>query len=153
MEPPAGFGNPRQDPGPLEVFVGQRLPVEEAEDEDPVVGQEVDDRRTHAGGRGADAVLVLGPTVDGQLVGGRRVRVAQHVGPVRRRDPVVPVGEAAGKGLDLAGPSPEHVDPLQESGVEARAVAGAHRRGGPGRLRAATRRARPGRSRSCAWAR
>ena len=109
----AGRSHPRQHPGPLQMLVGQRLALEEPDDEDPVVGQEIDDGRTHPGGCGADAVLVLGPAVHRQLVGGRRVRLAEHVGPVGRRDLVVPVGQTAGQGLDRARPAPERLDPLE----------------------------------------
>ena len=124
----------------MQVLVGQRLAPEEAEHEDPVVGEEVDDGRTHAGGRGADAVLVLGPAIDGELVGGRRGRVAEDKGPVGGRHLVVLVGETPGERLDPAGPTAEDLDPLEEGGVEVSAVAPAHRRRRSGLLRAATRR-------------
>ena len=97
VETPAGQRHPGQDPGLLQVIVGERRALEEAEHEDPVVGEEVDDGRTHAGGRGADAVLVLGPAVDGQLVGRRRGRMAEDIGPVGCRDLVVLVGETPGE--------------------------------------------------------
>ena len=76
-----GVGHPGQDAGPLEVLVGQGHALEEADDEDAVVGQVVDDGRAHPGGGGPDAVLVLGPAVDGQLVG----RTTASSGAPRRR--------------------------------------------------------------------
>ena len=153
MQPPARVRQPRQHARPLQVLVAERLPLEEPDDEDPVVGKELDDGRAHAGGRSADAVLVLGAAVDGQFVSRRWRRVPEDVRPAGGRHLVVLVGQAPREGLDPARLPAQNCDSLQQRGIEPRAVAGTHRSGNGPLLRAATMRGSPGGRRSCASAR
>ncbi len=84
------------------MLVTEGLTFEEPDHQDPVLGQELDDGRAHAGRGGTDAVLVLGAAVDSQLVSGRWRRMTEHVRPAGRRHLVVLVGQAPREGLDLA---------------------------------------------------
>ena len=139
VEPSTGLRHPRHHAGPLQVLVAQRLPLEESDHQDAVIGKELDDRRAHPGCRSADAVLVFGAAIDGQLVGGCRGRVSEYVGPAGGRHLVVLVGQAPRERLDPACLPAKDRNPLEQRGIEASAVAGAHRARQAGPVRAATR--------------
>ena len=136
----------------LQVLVAQRLAFEEPDHEDSVFGKEFDDGRADAGRRGTHAVLVLGTAVDGQLVGGGRRRMSEHVRAAGRRHLEVLVGETARERLDPQRLSAPARHPLQQRGVQLCTVAGAHRSGNGAPLRAATMRRSRGGRRSCSSA-
>ena len=127
-------------------------PLEEADDEDAVVGEELDDGRADAGCRGPDAVLVLGTAVDGQLVGGRGRRVPHDE---RRRPASTPCsscwsGRPAGARPCTAVPRSTAIrsSSAGSSPAPSPALTGT-RTGAP--LRGATMRGSPAGRRSSAW--